>query len=489
MHIFLYITTSNAVEFDRVHIQGQLKEKIEPGMRFRVRVMQNYANPWWMSYTKSYDIPLDSLGNFELSFLPENKLFYCMFYFQNAQKKMLELSNLPGAVPTWLMSAGDDVKMEISNENISFSGKGSEKLTCQYLINISPIYNENNLMAVNSLVNKNRYKEALDLRINGVEDNLKLNLGILDAFRDEIRDDSIFHILKFDCIGRSYGGLMKIFQRNKFVDYKYDLFKDKLNTVIEVKKDFYGDLAAFSWNYVNYLFEKEFTKCLYFETERDINQGFDYAQMLNQILTIPSGKIRDNVMVASVINLIDQKAEIYNLIPKIKENITTKNGLALFAIWENNNGYQKPAYPFELPDTSGKIHKLADFKGKILIIDFWFNGCFGCMNLNREITPVVELFKNNSKVQFLSINVDKSKKGWLDGLKTGKYTHPGQITLSTFGTSPYDNEMFRFYNYMSLPKLLVIDESGRIVMTNAPDPRIDKGEALVKLIKNILDKS
>ncbi|MBB2950636.1 TlpA disulfide reductase family protein [Sphingobacterium sp. JUb56] len=488
VYFFLFLLSSEiyALPLDSVHITGKLSKNFEKGTRLRVRVMENYAHPWWMAYTKSYDIQIDESGSFALSFLPDKELFYCMFYLQNKNNKMLDFGNISGAAPTWLLSSGDDIIMDISHDNMSFRGKGAGRLTSQYLANLSPIYAKNNLIAVERLVGLKKYREALNLRISGIEDNLRINLGIIDAYRNEINNDSVYQILRYDCIGRAYGGMVKIFQENRFLGYNYDLFKNSFNNLkLRIDDSFVG-IAAFSWNYINYLFEKEYTRNLYLDTHGEMNKKFDYAKMMDLILTSPKGEVRDNLLLTSFMNLLNKKPEVFNLVSRIDNELKTKNARILFTTWKDNNGTKKPAYPFVLPDPEGKIHTLSDFKGKILIIDFWYNGCFGCMNLNTAMTPIVEKYKNNSKIQFLSINVDKSKAGWIKGLESGNYTHSNQVFLSTFGTSAYDNEMFKFYNYMSLPRLLVIDDKGRTIMSNAPDPRWDGGERLTSLINSLL---
>lgn len=481
----LILVKASGQPFETVRIKGKLKMPIEAGTKFRARIVQNYANPCWMSYTHSYEVPLDSAGNFELSFEPDQRIFYCMFYFQNAAQDMIDFADLSDA-RTWLLAAGDDLLMDIDKDDIKFSGRGSEKLTCQYLVDKSPVYVSSSFTAMDRLVDRKRYKEALDLHVNSIERNLVRNLDIIDAFRTEINNDSIYRILKFDCIGRSYTGLAKVFQRYRFRDYKFDLFKNKLHSGMYQIDTLSDDLAAFSWNYTNYLFERAYTRSHYLNAEKEANKSFDYREMLDHILARAPGRLRDVLLVNSVLNLAGEKSEIYDLIPKIKRNLSTKEGRSLFAHWEDKNANKKAAYPFELPDTLDKMHRLADFKGKILIMDFWFNGCFGCIVLNKEIESVVKRYEHNPKVKFISVNVDIARKAWLEGLKSGKYSYPGHLNLSTFGTSPYDNEMFKFYNYTSLPRLLVIDQRGRIVMSNAPDPRQDKGKKLIELIDSML---
>ncbi len=66
----------------------------------------------------------------------------------------------------------------------------------------------------------------------------------------------------------------------------------------------------------------------------------------------------------------------------------------------------KPAPDFELPDVNGKKVRLSDFKGKIIILDFWATWCPPC---RAEIPGFVELYKKykDKGVEIIGISLDE----------------------------------------------------------------------------------
>jgi peroxiredoxin len=61
---------------------------------------------------------------------------------------------------------------------------------------------------------------------------------------------------------------------------------------------------------------------------------------------------------------------------------------------EGNSVLNKPAPDWKAPDLNGKEHRLADYRGKVVVIDFWYRGCGWCMVAMPQIKEVAEHFRD-----------------------------------------------------------------------------------------------
>ena len=67
--------------------------------------------------------------------------------------------------------------------------------------------------------------------------------------------------------------------------------------------------------------------------------------------------------------------------------------------------FSAPYMDVELKDWNGKERKIRDYKGKVLILDFWASWCEPC----RKAAPVIELLHekgNPDNFVFLGVNTD-----------------------------------------------------------------------------------
>ncbi|MFS4474138.1 TlpA family protein disulfide reductase [Chryseobacterium sp. T20] len=159
-----------------------------------------------------------------------------------------------------------------------------------------------------------------------------------------------------------------------------------------------------------------------------------------------------------------------NLYNYFKKNVSTNSIFYqevenLYKYFSSNLMPGQPFYNFELPDRTGKIHYLQDFKGKVIVMDFWFNGCSGCLQMANIIDSLEKVF-SPGKVQIISINVD-SKKQWLAGI--GKYSSNKSLNLYT-NEQKTEHPLISYLNFNTYPKLVVIDKKGQLAET-PPDPR------------------
>jgi cytochrome c biogenesis protein CcmG/thiol:disulfide interchange protein DsbE len=116
-------------------------------------------------------------------------------------------------------------------------------------------------------------------------------------------------------------------------------------------------------------------------------------------------------------------------------------------------GAGQPAPDFTLKDSSGKTVKLADYRGKVLLLDFWATWCTGC---KEEIPWFIEFQQTYGAKGLATVGVSMDD-GW-DVVKSFLASHkiPYTIVLG-------DEAIAKSYGSNDgLPDTFVIDKQGRI---------------------------
>ena len=109
---------------------------------------------------------------------------------------------------------------------------------------------------------------------------------------------------------------------------------------------------------------------------------------------------------------------------------------------------------FELISTDGRKLKLSDYRGKIVIVDFWATWCPPC---REEIPDFVELQKEYEfNLQILGVSLDTdTKNDVIPFMKKHKMNYP--VVFGTMG-------VVRDYgDIQSIPTTFIIDQNGNVV--------------------------
>jgi peroxiredoxin len=125
----------------------------------------------------------------------------------------------------------------------------------------------------------------------------------------------------------------------------------------------------------------------------------------------------------------------------------------------------KPAPAFTLRDTAGKNVSLADFKGKLVYIDFWGVYCGPCRyDIEHYASKLHERYKGK-EVVFLNVCVDVKETEWKKAIE--KLKLEGINVLAEGWTT---NDVCKDFNVNGIPHYVLIDKSGNIVNNNAERP-------------------
>lgn len=128
-------------------------------------------------------------------------------------------------------------------------------------------------------------------------------------------------------------------------------------------------------------------------------------------------------------------------------------------IWAVRDKTSKPAPPFELGlYTSDAKVRLADYRGKVVLLTFWFPGCGPCRGEMPHFQNVVNKFKK-SDLAYLGINVIPEQDDYvLSFIKGTKFSF-----TPLRGTGKWAKDV---YNVRGEPTNFLIDQDGKIVYSD-----------------------
>ena len=141
-----------------------------------------------------------------------------------------------------------------------------------------------------------------------------------------------------------------------------------------------------------------------------------------------------------------------------------------------SEGQRKPAPNFSLKDSDGGAVNLADYRGKVVLVNFWATWCGPC---EAEIPWFIEFEKKYKDQGFAVLGVSMDDDGWKS---VRPYVASHKINYRVMIGSEVVSQQFG--EIESLPTSFVLDREGRIASNHVGlIDKVDYQNEIVKLLQ------
>jgi len=219
---------------------------------------------------------------------------------------------------------------------------------------------------------------------------------------------------------------------------------------------------------------------------RNASQAYNDSMMYSYVLQkFPAGKTRNIFLFRSLSELISRVSDSVrreNFISQFGVNISAPRLLA--ALKEKNRTLNtmkrgKPAPEIHAETLSGEPFLLSSLKNRFIVLDIWATWCGPC---KKEAPYFKELAESmtSENLAFVSLSIDEKKSDWK--IQThGK----GSKILQLWATNAAE-EMTKNYNVEYIPRFILIDDKGRIVNAQMPNPSNPEFEQIIRKEAKVL---
>jgi thiol-disulfide isomerase/thioredoxin len=216
-------------------------------------------------------------------------------------------------------------------------------------------------------------------------------------------------------------------------------------------------------------------------SERKKIIGLEYIEAADSLLTgevkdiyksfiicryiIDSGlyQLSEEIIHKQRINIIDDKYINY-----LEGYLTDKATLS--------SGMRAPE--FYLLNTNNEYTTLADYKGKVILLNFWFPGCTPCIKEIPFEKRLVDDF-NNKDFHLINICLFTTEESWRNAI-----SKLGMKGINLFANENWQKKLIENYKISSYPHYTLIDNDG-IIFSNSPKrPSEGVSEDILNLLNN-----
>ncbi|WP_299250421.1 redoxin family protein [uncultured Cytophaga sp.] len=124
---------------------------------------------------------------------------------------------------------------------------------------------------------------------------------------------------------------------------------------------------------------------------------------------------------------------------------------------------------FTVTDPSGKAITLSNFRGKLVLVNFWTSSCMPCRADHPALYKLYTLYK---KLGFdvISVSLDTKKDQWLQAIRSDQISWPN----NGIDLAGWNSKLVGLYNLKGTPSSFLISEDGEILQINQDEIALEQ---------------
>ena len=131
----------------------------------------------------------------------------------------------------------------------------------------------------------------------------------------------------------------------------------------------------------------------------------------------------------------------------------------------------------EFPDPDGKMRKLSDLRGKVVLLDFWASWCGPCRRENPNVTRIYSQYHDKG-FEVFSVSLDSDAASWKRAIDADKLVWPNHVS----DLKKWQSKAASIYGVRSIPSTFLLDKEGRIVQRDL------RGADLERAVKQLVEQ-
>ncbi|TKC58569.1 AhpC/TSA family protein [Pedobacter hiemivivus] len=114
----------------------------------------------------------------------------------------------------------------------------------------------------------------------------------------------------------------------------------------------------------------------------------------------------------------------------------------------------RPGFQFAATTYDNKEIKLADYKGKYVLLDFWSSTCLPCLRMAPYVKQLYDTYRTQG-FEIIAVSLDTKRQDWIASLK--KHEISGVQVSSLKGAN---DPIANYYGIYQMPAMVLIDRDG-----------------------------